>query len=126
MSNKSVNLQATRKIPYSARELALDKNLRRRMMKERRKAYREGLRVGMMTNFIFNQSQTNEHQEASDPTIEEVEDDDWTTVDEDDKDSSIKSADLRVKRLKVMREMPECFDKDMAGRLENLNLVFHI
>ena len=124
------NLPSSSKVPSKqssviVSELALDRTLRRKVMKARRKAYREGLETGIMTNFVWS-SRSTRRQVSS--IVADFGDDDWTTEEEDEDHNGItKSAVKRGRRLKVMHEMPDCFDKDLARRLQTLKKVkiFH-
>ena len=97
-------------------------------MKERRKAFREGLKTGILTNLVWSSSRSYHPEErrvlkaSQNLNIDDFDDDDWSTEEEDCNEMTT-SADVRQKRLKVMENLPECFDKDMAGRLEILKKV---
>ena len=95
-------------------------------MKERRKAYREGLETGILTNFAWTSRSRSCQPEGKLKKVasafDDFEDDEWSTEEELEEDCNgmSKGAVVRGKRLQVMEDMPVCNDKDMAGRLQNL------
>ena len=81
-----------------------------------------------MTNLVWSSSRSYHPEKRRDRkisqnlSIDDFDDDDWSTEEEECNEMTT-SADVRQKRLKVMENLPECFDKDMAGRLEILKKV---
>ena len=104
------------------RALTLDPLLRRKVRKERKKAYREGLEAGIITKFLW----TSKVRNVSQDIVEfDDSDDEWSTEEENEEkvNEVSKSALVRQKRLEAMADLPECFDKDMAERLKILKKV---
>ena len=103
------------------RQLALDRALRRELLRERRKALRQEYNAKIVTNI-------QESRKVS-FVIEDYGEEEWTTEDEsdieDDKTKEQESAAMRESRLRVMNDMPKCFDEDMAKRYNTLKQVKH-
>ena len=99
------------------RQLALDRALRRELLRERRKALRQkyiavtNIQQSRRVSFI----------------IEDYGEEEWTTEDEsdieEDKTKEQESAAMRESRLRVMNDLPKCVDEDMAERYKTLKQV---
>ena len=125
-SNKSSNSQNKIVAPsvgssIMIRQLALDRALRRELLRERRKALRQEYNAKVVTNI-------QESRKLS-FVIEDYGEEEWTTEDdesdnEDDKTKEQESAAMRESRLRVMNDLPKCFDEDMAKRYKTLKQVY--
>ena len=106
------------------RQLALDRALRRKVVRERRRALRKASATEMIEerpssrklSFIIHD------YGEEDWTTDEDDDDDDQDGDEDEKKPQ-ESAAIRESRLRVMKNQPKCADEDMAIRYKTLKQV---
>ena len=100
------------------RQLALDRALRKQVIKDRRRELRQDFHAKAVTasakggarRFSF--------------AIEDYGEDEWSTdEEEDEKSQQQESALLRESRIKVMKSMPKSYDEDMAQRYKVIKQV---
>ena len=104
------------------RQLALDRALRRKVVRERRRA----LRKASSTEMIEERPSSRKLSFL----IHDYGEEDWTTDEDDDHDDHDEdekkpqeSAAIRESRLRVMKNQPKCADEDMAIRYKTLKQV---
>ena len=105
------------------RQLALDRALRRKVVRERRRA----LRKASATEMIEERPSSRKLSFI----IHDYGEEDWTTNEDDDQDGDgdedekkpRESAAIRESRLRVMKNQPKCADEDMAIRYKTLKQV---
>ena len=101
------------------RQLALDRAFRREVLRERRRALREARNGGLWESWMLS---TRVAAESS--GLVDYGEEDWLTDEEEEEgESVVDSALLRESRLREMKQLPKCYDREMAERYRTIKQV---
>lgn len=120
LSNFSKNNKSTMEGSILIRQLALDRALRRKVLREKRKALRQKLRCC---------SSAKSSTRRLSFVIFDYGEEDWSTDEEEEEGKMAEakppqaSAAVRESRLRAMKNLPKCADNDMAERYKTMKQV---
>ena len=97
------------------------------MLRERRRALRAAREGGAWQTWMLSNRVAGENSASS---VLDFEEDEWSTDEdgegeEEEVTTAIDSAVLRESRLRVMKQLPKCFDQEMAERYRTMKQVSH-
>lgn len=117
LSNRMAEPSSPIQNSIMVRQLALDRALRKQVIKDRRRELRQEFHAKAVTA-----SAKGERRFSF--VIEDYGEDEWSTdEEEDEKSHQPESAELRESRIKFMKSMPKCYDEDMAQRYKVIKQV---